>query len=118
MPSKKRVCHQQFGIIHLQNLDLTYIRNPDRNKIMFMPFHLLKNYIRNSSLFFISFFTLPPTGKVDGNHDPLWPRRVEFCHVSIFAKLVCQTIGVALLGLSSSTPRLFACAKGELQILW
>jgi hypothetical protein len=60
MPSKKRVHLQQFGIIHLSNPDLTYIRNPERNKIMFMPFLLLKTYIRNPSLFFISFFH-PPT---------------------------------------------------------
>jgi hypothetical protein len=63
MSSKKRVHLQQFGIIRLSNPDPTCIRNPERNKIMFMPFHLLKTYIRNHSLFFISFFTLPPTGK-------------------------------------------------------
>jgi hypothetical protein len=57
--SKKRVHLQQFGIIYLPNPDLTYIRNPERNKIMFVPFHLLKTYIRNPSLFFISFS--PPT---------------------------------------------------------
>jgi hypothetical protein len=63
MQSKKRVYLQQFGIIHLPNSYLTYIRNPERNKIMLVVFHLLKTYIRNHSLFFISFFTLPPTGK-------------------------------------------------------
>jgi hypothetical protein len=63
MPSKKRVHLQQFGIIHLPNPDLTYIRNPQINKIWFMPVHLLEIYIRNASLFFISFFTLPPRGK-------------------------------------------------------
>jgi hypothetical protein len=61
MLSKKRVHLQQFDIIHLPNSDLIYIRNPERNKIMFVSFHLLKTYIRNPSLFFISFFTLPPT---------------------------------------------------------
>jgi hypothetical protein len=60
--SKKRVHLQQFGIIHLSNPDLIYIRNPERNKILFMPFHLLKTYVRNPSLFFISFSTLPPRG--------------------------------------------------------
>jgi hypothetical protein len=60
---KKRVHVQQFGIIHLSNPDLIYIRNPERNTILFVPFHLLKTYIRNPSLFFISFFTLPPRGK-------------------------------------------------------
>ena len=39
---KKRAYLQQFGIIHLPNSDLTYIRNPERNKIIFMLFHLLK----------------------------------------------------------------------------
>jgi hypothetical protein len=63
MPSKKIIHLQQFGIIHLSNPDLTYIRNPEINKIMFMPFHLLETYIRNPSLFFISFFTLPPRVK-------------------------------------------------------
>jgi hypothetical protein len=42
MPSKKRVHLQQFDIIHLPNPDLTYIGNPETNKIMFKPFHLLK----------------------------------------------------------------------------
>jgi hypothetical protein len=63
MPSKKRFHLQQFGIINLPNPDLIYIRNPKRNKILFMPFHLLKTYIINPSLFVIYFFTLPPTGK-------------------------------------------------------
>jgi hypothetical protein len=63
MLSKIRVHLQQFDIIHLPNPDLTYIRNLERNKIMLIPFHLLKTYIRNPSLLFISFFTLPPTEK-------------------------------------------------------
>jgi hypothetical protein len=53
MPNKKRVHLQQFGIIHLPNTDLTYIRNSERNKKFLFPF-------RNHSLFFISFFH-PPT---------------------------------------------------------
>jgi hypothetical protein len=61
--SKKEVHLQQFGIIHLPNSDLTYIRNLERNRIMFVLFHLVKTYIRNPSLFFISFFTVPPTEK-------------------------------------------------------
>jgi hypothetical protein len=61
MSSKKRVHLQQFGVVHLSNSDLTYIRNPEietklcyaipplknlhqepqyRNKIIFMSFHL------------------------------------------------------------------------------
>jgi hypothetical protein len=63
MSNKKRVHLQQFGKIHLSNPDLIYIRNPERNKMLFMSFHLLKTYIKNPSLLFISFITLPPTGK-------------------------------------------------------
>jgi hypothetical protein len=70
MLSKKRVNLQQFGIIHLPNPDLTYTRNPKRNKILFMAFHLLKTYIGNSSLFFISFSFSHLKGNADGNHDP------------------------------------------------
>jgi hypothetical protein len=39
----KKVYLQQFDIIHLSNPDLTYIRNTEKNKIMFIPFHLSKN---------------------------------------------------------------------------
>jgi hypothetical protein len=60
---KKRVNLQQFSIIHLPNPDLTYIRNLEREKIGLYPIHLLKTYIRNPYIFFISFFTFPPTGK-------------------------------------------------------
>jgi hypothetical protein len=58
MQSKKRVHLKWFEIIHLTNPDLIYIRNPERNKIIFVTFHLFKTYIRNPSLFFISFFIL------------------------------------------------------------
>jgi hypothetical protein len=60
-----------------------------------MPFHLLETYIRNPSLFFISFITLPPRGKRRWQHDTrahicAWGG--EFCQVSIlpswFAKLL------------------------------
>jgi hypothetical protein len=54
-----------------------------------MPFHLLKSYIRNPSLFFISFFNLPPGLATPM---PTGSARV-YCQVSIFAKLVCQTVG-------------------------
>jgi hypothetical protein len=69
MSCKKRVHLQQFGIIHLPNPDLIYIKNPKRNKILFVPFHLLKTYIRNPFIFFISFYTLPLEGNTDGNHN-------------------------------------------------
>jgi hypothetical protein len=60
---KKRVYLQQFDIIHLPNSDLTYIRNPERNKIMFVHFHLLKNLHQESLFILYFFFTLPPRGK-------------------------------------------------------
>jgi hypothetical protein len=59
----KKIHLLQFDIIPLSNPDLIYIRNHERNKIMLALFHLLKTYIRNPSLFFISFFTLPRTGE-------------------------------------------------------
>jgi hypothetical protein len=86
MQSKKRGHLQQFGIIHLLNPDLIYIRNFERNKIMFVPFNLLKTYIKNPSLFFISFFTLPPRAK------PCARRKVSFAKflflISWFVKLL------------------------------
>jgi hypothetical protein len=95
MQSKKRVHLQQFDIIHLPNPDLIYIRNREINKIMLVPFHLLKTYIRNTSLLFISFFTIPPTRKRRGNHDPCahicaWGGK--FCQIFIFTELVCQIV--------------------------
>jgi hypothetical protein len=60
---KKRIHLQQFGIIHLPNPDLTYIRNPERNKIIYVPFHLLKNLHQESFSILYFFFTLPPRGK-------------------------------------------------------
>jgi hypothetical protein len=46
MQRKKRIHLQQLGIIHLPNPDLTYIRNPERNKIMYVPF----SYIRRKRI--------------------------------------------------------------------
>jgi hypothetical protein len=68
-----------------------------RNKIMFMPFHLIKTWISWIILYSLFHFH-PPTrlGHVVVNPDrhvyiSAWGG--EFCHVSIFAKLVCQTTG-------------------------
>jgi hypothetical protein len=82
-----------FGIIHLPNTDLTYIRNPKRNKIMFVSFHLLKTYIRNPSLLFISFLTPHPEGIADGNNFamflflPSWLVKLLEANFSCFAKI-------------------------------
>jgi hypothetical protein len=62
MQSKKRIHLQQFGIIHLPYPDLNYIRHLERNKIMYVPFHLLKNLRQESFSILYFFFTLPPKG--------------------------------------------------------
>jgi hypothetical protein len=54
----------------LANPKSNLYQEPEKNKIIFIPFYLLKTYISNPYLFFISFFTLPPKGNTDGNHDP------------------------------------------------
>jgi hypothetical protein len=67
---------------------------------MFMSFHILKTCIGNLSLLLISFFTLPP-GLAHGRNadaNPDWCAyifvwRGEFCQVSIFAELICLTVG-------------------------
>jgi hypothetical protein len=56
----KKIHLQQFGIIHLPNPDLTYIRNSERNKIMYVPFHLLKNFTSGILLYSLFLFH-PPT---------------------------------------------------------
>jgi hypothetical protein len=61
-----------------------------------MPIHLLKT----PGIFLYSLFLFSPShlqGNTNGNHDlraHIYARRGEFCQVSIFAKLVCQPIGV------------------------
>jgi hypothetical protein len=92
MPSKKRVHLQQFGIIHLPNPDLTYIRNLER-KIIVMPFHLLKN-LRLESFSILYFFFHPPETLMATTiraHICAW--RDEFCQIFIFVKLVYQIVG-------------------------
>jgi hypothetical protein len=60
MPSKKRVHLQKFGIIHLPNTDLTYIRNPERNKKKFYALPPLGN-LHQESFSILYFFFHPPT---------------------------------------------------------
>jgi hypothetical protein len=91
MPTKKRVHLQQFGLIHLPNPDLTYIRNPERNKFIFMPFHLLKN-LHQESLYILYFFFHPPTYREMSMATTIHARIYAHGEVS-FAKLVCQTFG-------------------------
>jgi hypothetical protein len=58
---------------------------------MFMSFHVLKYYIRNHSLFFISFCNLPPTGK--RMMVTTLSEHIYLCREVSFVKLVCQTAG-------------------------
>jgi hypothetical protein len=68
---------------------------------MYVPFHLLKTYIRNPSLFFISFSPSHPEGNNDGNHDPRgevsfakflflpsWFAKLLEANFSCFAKII------------------------------
>jgi hypothetical protein len=77
---------------------------------MFMPFHLLKNLHQESFYVLYFFFTLPPTGKHRWQprsaraYMRVWRRVLPslcfpmlFCQNFIDFKLVCQTVGVALL---------------------
>jgi hypothetical protein len=59
---------QPFVVIHLPNLDLTYTRNPERNKIMFMLFHLLKTCMRIPSLLLFLFSPSHLPRNNDANH--------------------------------------------------
>jgi hypothetical protein len=85
MPSKKRVHLQQFGIIHLPNSDLTYIRNPERNKIMFIPFHL--ENLHQESFSILYFFFHPPTYREMPMTTTIRPR-IYACGEVSFAKFV------------------------------
>jgi hypothetical protein len=88
MPSKKIVHLQQLDIIHFPNPDLTYIRNPERNKIMFM-LPPLGNLHEES--FFILFFH-PPTLRETPMATTI--RALIYARRKVgFAKLVCQTAG-------------------------
>jgi hypothetical protein len=64
---------------------------------MYVPFHLSKNLYQESFSILYLFFTLSLRGKQ--RWQPRSARRYmrvggEFCQVSIFAKLICQTVGV------------------------
>jgi hypothetical protein len=61
----KRVHLQQFGIIHLPNTDLTYIRNPERNKIFLCPSTPWK---LTSGILLYSLFLFSPS-HLEGNAD-------------------------------------------------
>jgi hypothetical protein len=97
---KKRVHLQQFGIIHLPSLDLTYINNMREKQNYVYALPPLENLDHES--FSILYFFTPSyrTWHVGRNTDANPDRRshisvwgCEFCKVSIFfAKLVCQNV--------------------------
>jgi hypothetical protein len=66
MPSSKKICQvkkvhlQQFGIIHLSNPDLTYIRDSERKQNYVYVLPPFGNLHRESSSF-LYFFFYPPT---------------------------------------------------------
>jgi hypothetical protein len=98
MTNKKRVQFQQFGIIHLSNSDITYIRNSKRetNYIYILP--PLENLHRESFSIFYFFFSpshLPWPCRCQPGSTRIFPRgEVSFAKlISIFTKLVCQTVG-------------------------
>jgi hypothetical protein len=66
MPSSKKICQvkkvhlQQFGIIHLSNPDLTYIRDSERKQNYVYVLPPFGNLHQESSSF-LYFFFYPPT---------------------------------------------------------
>jgi hypothetical protein len=79
MSSKKRVHLQQFGIIHLSNTDLPYIRNPERNKKIFMP---STSWKLTSGILLYSSFLFSPS-HLEGNG-----ARIYACDEVSFAKFL------------------------------
>ena len=65
MPSKKNYL-QQFGIIHLPNPDLTYIRNPERETKLYL-WHSTSWKLKSGTLLCYLFFFSP--SHLTRNHD-------------------------------------------------
>ena len=97
MPSKKRVYLQQFGIIHLPNLDLTYIRNPERETKLYLCHSAswkLKSRTLLCYLFLFSPFHL--TRNHDANRAPrayIYALEAGFSQIAKNCQVFCQTIG-------------------------
>jgi hypothetical protein len=92
MPSKKRVRLQQFGIIHLPNPDLTYIRNLRKKQNYVATLPPLENLNQESWEKIKLFYTLPPLLiRVDAPRiTPAWSR---FSQLGINDNLRWGTIG-------------------------
>ena len=97
MPSKKRAYLQQFGIIHLPNLDLTYIRNPERETKLYLcpsTSWKLKSWTLLCYLFLFSPSHL--TRNHDANRAPrayIYALEAVFSQVAKNCQVFCQTIG-------------------------
>jgi hypothetical protein len=82
---------QQFGVIHLSNPDLTYIRNVARETKLLLHFHLLKTYRESFSILYL-FFHPPNHANTNTDRRAYISAGGEFCQVFIFAKLGYQTV--------------------------
>jgi hypothetical protein len=98
MPSKKSAHLQQFGIIHLLNLNLTNIRNLREEQNYVIPFYLLKNLHQDprdrNKIIFMS------------------PRIPAHIYVSVegkYAKLFCQIIYNVFPKLDRCQPKIAKC---------
>ena len=97
MPNKKRVYLQQFGIIHLPNSNLTYIRNPEREtKLYLCPSTSWK--LKSGTLLCYLFLFSPShlTRNHDANRTPrayIYALEAVFSQVAKNCQVFCQTVG-------------------------
>ena len=97
MPSKKRAYLQQFGIIHLPNSDLTYIRNPEREtKLYLCPSTSWK--LKSGTLLCYLFLFSPShlTRNHDANRAPrayIYALEAGFSQVAKNYQVFWQTVG-------------------------
>ena len=95
MPSRERACLQQFGIIHLPNPDLTYIRNPEiETKLYLCPSTFWK--LKSGTL--LCYFFSP--SHLTRNHDAnrasrayIYALEASFSQVAKNCQVFCQTVG-------------------------
>ena len=97
MSSKKKAYLQQFGIIHLPNPDLTYIRNPEREtKLYLCPSTSWK--LKSGTLLCYLFLFSPShlTRNHDANRAPrayIYALEAGFSQVAKNCQVFCQTVG-------------------------
>ena len=103
LPTSKKICQvkkiylQQFGIIHLPNSDLTYIRNPEREiKLYLCPSISWK--LKSGTLRCYLFLFSPShlTRNHDANRAPrayIYALEADFSQVAKNCQVFCQTVG-------------------------